>query len=62
MNRSARPAAALLVILLAMGGAEAADPPPADPAATPSFEEVQAMIARMQQRLDQLGLGHGRAR
>jgi chemotaxis protein MotB len=50
----------VLLVLLALGAEplraqEAAAPAPAPPAAAPSFEEAQAMIARMQQRLDRLG-------
>jgi chemotaxis protein MotB len=50
----------VLLVLLALGAEplraqETAAPTPAPPAAAPSFEEAQAMIARMQQRLDQLG-------
>lgn len=51
MNPSARPLVILLSLCLAAAAPlQAEEPPPA-----PSFEEVQAMIARMQQRLDDLG-------
>jgi chemotaxis protein MotB len=56
MNPSIRPIGILLSLVLAAAGpTRAADPAPAAPAPAPSFEEVQAMIARMQQRLDSLG-------
>ena len=57
MKASCRIFAAALSTLVAvpLGGAMAADAAPAAPAPAPSFDEVQATIARMQERLDRLG-------
>ncbi|HEX6011928.1 MAG TPA: hypothetical protein VFY87_09040, partial [Geminicoccaceae bacterium] len=63
MNSKQRLVVLLLALLASPSGlpraqAPAAPPPAAPaqpPAAPPSFEEVQAMIARMQQRIDRLG-------